>query len=228
LEKGIFYGVSVGPGDPELITLKAINAVRGCEVIAAPKTRGGDEIALDILSAATPLDGKEILRIDFAMTRDPEKLRSSHEQAAAQITEKLAAGKNVAMPNLGDVSVFSTYCYIADLVREKGYEAVAIPGVTSFCASAAKLGVSLTTMNEPLHIIPAGGFPLEEALSLPGRKVLMKAGRSLAQVKEALRERGLYDRASLVENCGLPGEKVCPSLDDAGGDTGYFATIIVK
>ena len=98
----------------------------------------------------------------------------------------------------------------------------------SFCAVAARLGISLTTMNAPLHIIPAGGGNLEEALELPGTKVLMKSGRTLPKVAEALQEKGLLDKAAMVQDCGLPTEAVCTDLSNLPEKTGYFATIIVK
>ena len=144
------------------------------------------------------------------------------------ITEQLAAGLDVALLTLGDVSVYSSFCYVMDLVRAAGYETVMIPGVPSFCASAAALGRSLTEMNEPLHILPAGGrLSLPEALALPGTKVLMKAGRQLPQVVAELEQRGLADTSALVMNCGLPDQQLCPTLHEYQGQTGYFATLLV-
>ena len=141
---------------------------------------------------------------------------------------KLAAGLDVALLTLGDVSVYSSFCYVMDLVRAAGYETVMIPGVPSFCASAAALGRSLTEMNEPLHILPAGGrLSLPEALALPGTKVLMKAGRQLPQVVAELEQRGLADTSALVMNCGLPDQQLCPTLHEYQGQTGYFATLLV-
>ena len=87
---------------------------------------------------------------------------------------------------------------------EQGYRAEVVAGVPSFCAVAALLQQSLTEMSHPLHIIPAGHGSLEENLALPGTKVLMKTGKALPQVREALRRPGLYEKASLVQNCGLP------------------------
>ena len=115
-----------------------------------------------------------------------------------------------------------------EILRGEGYETVMIPGVPSFCAVAARLGVSLTEMNSPLHIVPAGGGPLEETLELPGTKVLMKSGRRIPQVLEALEAHGLTEKSALVRDCGLPTEEVCEDLRHPPEGTGYFATIIVK
>ena len=201
-KQGILYGVGVGPGDPELLTLKAVRVLKACPVVAAPRTREGRTLALDIARGAMDLTGKVLLFLDFAMSRSER--------------------------TLGDVSVYSSFCYVMDLVRAAGYETVMIPGVPSFCASAAALGRSLTEMNEPLHILPAGGhLSLPEALALPGTKVLMKAGRQLPQAVAELERQGLAGTSALVMNCGLPDQQLCPTLHEYQGQTGYFATLLV-
>lgn len=224
---GVLYGVSVGPGDPELMTLKAVRCLEKCPVIAAPQTAGGRMLALDIARGAVGLDGKTILPLRFAMSRDPEMLRASHEEAARAVKEYLDAGQDVAMLNLGDVSVYATFGYLQEILEAEGYKTVRIPGVPSFCAAAARLGRSLTEMDLPVHIVPAGGFPLEEALDLPGTKVLMKSGRALPQVLEALESRGLLESSAMVQNCGLPGEQAAESLKDAPQSGSYFTTLLV-
>lgn len=224
---GVLYGVSVGPGDPELMTLKAVRCLEKCPVIAAPQTAGGRMLALDIARGAVGLDGKTILPLRFAMSRDPEVLRASHEEAARAVKEYLDAGQDVAMLNLGDVSVYATFGYLQEILEAEGYKSVRIPGVPSFCAAAARLGRSLTEMDLPVHIVPAGGFPLEEALDLPGTKVLMKSGRALPQVLEALESRGLLESSAMVQNCGLPGEQAAESLKDAPQSGSYFTTLLV-
>lgn len=224
---GVLYGVSAGPGDPELMTLKAVRCLGKCPVIAAPQTAGGRMLALDIARGAVGLDGKTILPLRFAMSRDPEMLRASHEEAALAVKEHLDAGQDVAMLNLGDVSVYATFGYLQEILEAEGYKTVRIPGVPSFCAAAARLGRSLTEMDLPVHIVPAGGFPLEEALDLPGTKVLMKSGRALPQVLEALESRGLLESSAMVQNCGLPGEQAAESLKDAPQSGSYFTTLLV-
>ena len=228
MKKGVLYGVSVGPGDPELLTVKAVRVLEHCPVIAAPRTKSGGTLALDIARRAVSLVGKTILPLYFPMGRDKEEWRESHRRAAAEIRAYLDEGRDVAMPNLGDVAIYSTFGYLMEMLREDGYEAVMVPGVPSFCAAAARLGVSLASGDAPLHIIPVSGGNLEPALDWPGAKVLMKAGGSLPQVAEALKESGQLERAALVEDCGLPTERICPDLTENMEKTGYFATVIVK
>ena len=228
VKKGTFYAVGVGPGDPELITQKAVRILTHCGVIAAPVTAGGQMLAWDIAAQAVDLSGKQRLALRFSMSREESVRRRAHLAAADAGEEYLARGADVAMLNLGDVSLYATASYLAELLRERGYETVMIPGVPSFCAVAARLGVSLTQGDGAVHILPGGSA--EEALSWPGTKILMKSGRELPEVLALLRERSLLDRSRLVKNCGLPGEEVWDDLSRTApeSDAGYFATLIVK
>lgn len=226
VKTGVFYGVGVGPGDPELLTLKALHVLERCPVIAAPQTKSGEMLALEIVKQAMSLEGKTILPLFFTMERDKAKQHAAHERAAEAIETHLAAGRDVAMLNLGDVSIYATYGYLKELLDARGYESVMIPGVPSFCAAAARLGTSLTRGETPLHIVPVTGA-LDELLEAPGTRVLMKAGRRLPQVVEALRKRGLLERSALVQDCGLPTEVVCTDLEQVES-AGYFTTVVVK
>lgn len=229
VKKGTLYGVSVGPGDPELMTLKAVRCIEQCPVLAAPQTAAGRMLALDIAKGAVDVSGKIILPLHFAMSRDSEVLKASHAAAADAVRAHLDAGRDVALLNLGDVSIYATYGYLEEILTAQGYAAVRIAGVPSFCAAAARLGQSLTGgMEQPLTIAP--GRHAEQVLAAPGAKVLMKTGRRLPKTLDALRERGLLANSAMVCNCGLPDEAVFPALTDydPAQDAGYFATILVK
>ena len=223
--QGILYGVGVGPGDPELLTIKALRTLERCPVIAAPQTKSGEMLALDIVRQAAPLEDKTILPLFFTMARDKSRQHSAHEAAADAVAQHLQAGRDVAMLNLGDVSIYATFGYIMDILRRRGYAVVMIPGVPSFCAAAARLGITLVRGETPLHIAQATG-PIEPMLALPGAKVLMKAGRRLPEVRAALEQTEEF--GALVENCGLPGETIYSDLRQAPESVGYFATAIVK
>ena len=225
---GTFYGVSVGPGDPELLTAKALHILAACPVIAAPRTAGGEQLALSIARQAVDLTGKELLPLAFSMDRDEAVRKAAWQKAAGQVRAFLDRGRDVAMVVLGDVSIYATYCSLMELLQAEGYATEMIPGVTSFSAIAARLGMSLTTMEEPLHILPASQADQWEGLSLPGTKILMKSGRNLGPLMEELSRRDLLDKAALVANCGLPGEVVCRDLRKFSAPTGYYTTVIVK
>ena len=229
MKKGVFYGVGVGPGDPELMTLKAIHLLERCPVIAAPRTKSGEMLALDIASGAVDLGEKTIVPLYFSMERDKVVQHAAHLAAAEAVRAHLDAGQDVAMLNLGDVSIYATYSYLMEILKEQGYETVMVPGVPSFCAVAARLGVSLTEMNGPLHIAP-GSMALDEVLDQPGTKVLMKSGRQMPAVLDALAARDALGKSMLVQNCGLPEEMVYADLSRSWpeGKHGYFSTVIVK
>lgn len=228
MEKGTLYGVSIGPGDPELITVKSMNIISRCKYIATPHTGTGDSLALSIVSQAIDLSDKEIMKLEFPMTKDKDILTKSHNEAAESIAKVLDEGEDVAMLNLGDVTIYSTFAYTMDKLLERDYDVEVIPGVTSFCASASQLKIGLTTMNEPLHIIPATGIDIKEALQMSGSKVFMKIGRSMPKLIDALNELGIKDNVYAVENCGLENEKIYHSLDEFDGDMGYFTIVVVK
>ena len=126
---------------------------------------------------------------------------------------------------LGDPSVYSTYLYIHKKVQAAGYETEIISGITSFCAAAARLNIGLVEKAQQLHVIPAS-YQIEEALKLPGTKVLMKAGKKIEQVKEVLQQQDA--QVVMIENCGMPGEKVYYGADAIPEDAGYYSLIIVK
>ena len=224
-KQGVFYAVSVGPGDPELLTRQACRVLEVCDVIAAPRTKAGRMLALDIAGGAVDMRGKTILPLDFTMAHDAAVREESYRTAAGAIEAELTAGRDVAMVNLGDVSVYATAYYILERIRSDGFEVVMCPGVTSFCAVAARLGRSLTRMEEPLHILP-GSMDMDSALTLEGTKVLMKSGKAIHETVDALERHGLAARAGMVADCGLETEQVYTDLRQLPEEISYFATIV--
>lgn len=224
MEKGILYGVGVGPGDPELMTLKALKTALGADVIAVPHKEPKKCTAFNIaLGAAPELAEKPILPVDMPMTKDQEKLEWAYASGAQALMAQLDMGKTVCFLTLGDPTVYSTYLYLHKAVAAARYRAVIVPGVPSFCAAAAELGISLCENGQQLHIIP-GTYTPTEALHLPGVKVMMK--NNLPETLSALRERNV--KAAMVENCGMENQRVYPTLEQIPEDAGYFSLLIVK
>ena len=222
--KGILYGVGVGPGDPQLLTLKAISIIEKCKVIAVPTTGKQNNIALKIISEY--VEGKEILECFMPMTYDEKELAKYHQEASEKICKMLEQEIDVCFVTLGDPSIYATYSYLHNIVSAEGYTTELVPGVPSFCAAAAALNISLCENNTPLHIIPSSYSG--EALDLDGTKVLMKAGKNIHTVIDKIQEKGLLSDSMMVEKCGMNGEKIYSNLHDAKGETSYFSTIIVK
>ena len=226
--KGKLYCVGIGPGDPELLTLKAVRLLNECDVIAMPKGDTDTMTAKDIIRQVVDIDQKEQLYIYMPMTKDKEMMDKAHEEATNAVTELLDAGKNVVFITLGCPTVYATCIYVHKLVLAAGYESELVAGVTSFCAVAAKLNVSLCERSEPLIILPGSYKESMKFLDGPGNKVLMKSASEIKKVRDELEERGLLNNAAMVERCGLPGEKVYQNLKDIDEKSIYFSIILVK
>ena len=223
---GKLYGVGVGPGDPELLTIKAVKIINEADVIAVPGEQKESSVAYKIAKhAVSEIDRKEIISIYMPMTKDAKLLEESHNKGADLIISYLKEGKNVAFLTLGDPTIYSTYIYLHKLICEKGYETEIISGIPSFCAVAAKLNKGLVEKKEQLHVIPSS-YDIKDAMKLPGTKVLMKAGKKLNMVLEHLKE--LDCNGSMVENCGMDNERVYENLDEIKDGAGYYSLIIVK
>ena len=243
--KGILYGIGTGPGDPELMTIKAVRVIKECDVIALPvsntqftepvlETAKQEKneallsgcIAFQIAFPNVPeMKEKAILFLPMPMCKDKEKLKQIHDLSANVIKELLEEGKKVGFLTLGDPSVYSTYLYVHNRIVKSGLRAEILSGITSFCASAARLNMGLVENKEQLHVIPAS-YGIEEALKLPGTKVLMKAGKKMPQVKEAVRKSG--QNMMMVENCGMETEQVYTSIDQVPDASSYYSLIVVK
>lgn len=261
--KGIFYGVGVGPGDPRLMTILAVETIRSCPVVAVPLHGSERGVAYQIARGMIDdLDTKECVGFRVPMSKDQNVLTEAYQRAAADIIEKLRAGKDVACLTLGDPTIYSSCIYLHRIVQASGFHTEIISGVPSFCAVSAKLGDSLVDRDEQLHVIPSSyGLhrPLQQeqdarseheknpdavdtamhgksanestatlsaALNLPGTKVLMKTGAQIAAVKELLWQENCSCR--MVENCGMPDEKIYECLEDIPEKTGYYSVIVVK
>jgi precorrin-2/cobalt-factor-2 C20-methyltransferase len=228
---GILYGIGVGPGDPELLTLKAKRTIESVAWLAVPKAaEEGDSLALSIVRQWLPA-GQSRIELVFPMTRDQLALRSHRENAAGLIMEKLAQGADVGFITLGDPTLYSTYMYIHRLVAEAGFDARIIPGVPAMCAASARAGISLADGDENLAILSSAQNrdQLEKVISAFDNIVLMKLSRNYPLIRSVLAESGLLEKAVTVSRCGLEGQSVT-----AGSETkllekpDYFTTLLIK
>ncbi len=224
--RGILYGVGVGPGDPELMTLKAVRILKEADVVGAPAADAQQSAAFRIAVQSVPeIREKELLSIPMPMVSDREVLRAAHRAGADRIEALLRSGKSVALVILGDPSVYSTFAYLESLVREDGYPTRFVSGVPSFCAAACALGIPLTKGEEALHIIPAAGeLPPSEVLQEENRRgtlVFMKCGRRIRELEK-------LPRLSLAENCGMENERLYREGEQLPEQAGYFSLIIAR
>lgn len=224
--QGKIYGIGVGPGDPELMTLKAVRLIREADVIAFPGKEKESCTAYQIALGAVPeIEKKESIPVVFPMTKDEAVLKENHEAAVKSLSAIMDQGRTIAFLTLGDVTVYSTYGYVHQKLLDLGYESVLVNGIPSFCAAAAKLGISLGEKAEAIHILP-GSYPVKSGLMLPGTKILMKSGKKIGNVKQELLERKIP--TWMVENCGMDGERLVRSAEEIPEAAGYYSLIIAK
>jgi len=224
--KGIAYGVGVGPGDPELMTLKACRLIRENRVIAVPGKEPKEAVAYKIAVQAVPeLADKELVAIEMPMVMNREKQLEAHRAGARQIAEYLDQSENVVYLTLGDSTVYCTFTYLQTILEAEGYRTELVNGIPSFCAAAARLNIPLMEWNEQLHVIPAA-HKTDVKLDQPGQYVLMKSASHMKEIKERLKESGRS--VQVVENCSMPDEKIYRSVDEIPDDAGYFSLIIAK
>lgn len=226
MKKGKLFGVGVGPGDPELITLKAYRIINENKYIAIPGKIKNETIAYQIIEQIiNNPEEKEIVSCYVEMTKDKAILSKNYDVAAKIITDILDRGENVVYLTLGDPTIYSTYMYVHQRVEKAGYEVEIVNGVPSFCAAASRLGISLCERSEELHVIPSS-YDLEDNLSLPGTKILMKAASKLPDIKNKVRE--LDNQAYMVENGCMESEKIYKNVEEFDDKAGYLSLIIVK
>lgn len=227
--RGTLYGVGLGPGDPELMTVKAIKVIEECAVVAIPLSTNEGKVALDIAKQMVPSIGnKTLLELSMPMTRDKVLLEESHQKAAERIIAVLDKGQSVAFLTIGDPSIYSTYSYVHDIVKAKNYPIEMIAGVPSFCAVAARLKISLGRGAESIHILPASYQGIDDGLNFSGTKILMKAGKSISALKTKLSANQQLDKAMMVVRCGMDDERVYRDFSKVDENSNYLSTIILK
>lgn len=239
-KQGRLYLVGVGPGDPELMTCKAVRILRDCAVWIAPKaSETGSSSAVAIAAGQVELNGREVLELHFpmikvrlGMAREPELLRG-WRQAAAAVLSHLRQGRDVAFPTLGDPSFYSTAFYLLATLQEMAndLEVTVVPGVPAMAACAADVCLPLGLGDDLISVVPAAfdDARLRSVLAGFDTIILMKVHRSLDRIVALLEELGLLDRSVLIERCGLDGQRIYRDARQAlGRDLHYFSTLLVR
>lgn len=229
--KGIFYGIGVGPGDPELLTMRAINVLKEVDVIIAPKTeKKEDSVALEIARPYLKAE-VEVVKQVFPMVVNFEQSPEAWQQNKAEILALLEQGKKVAFLTLGDPMFYSTYIYVFRLLENEGYPIETVPGITAFCAIGSKLGYPLVEGNDILSIIPAtaDAEKIRSVMAVTDNVVLMKVYKNFPEIVDLLTENKLTDRAVMLSRCGLPDEEVIRDLEaEKEKKVNYLSTILAR
>ncbi|MNC26577.1 Cobalt-precorrin-2 C(20)-methyltransferase [compost metagenome] len=229
---GTLYGVGVGPGDPELITLKACRLLRECPVIAYPATKkGGKSYAHEIVEMHVDADHKIMLGLVFPMTRDPELLASGWNRTVELCWNELKQGRDVAFVTEGDPNLYSTFIHLARLMQElhPGVPVVSIPGISSVLGAAAALGQPLADGDQQVGIIPAteDREALKEALLHHDTVVFLKVAKVLDLLLDVLDELGLGGKASVVTKVTSPYETVWRDARELRGQELEYLSLMV-
>lgn len=234
MNSGTLYGIGIGPGDPELITLKGTRLISACRNLFVPKARTASESVA--LAIARPLVGPDarIEELVFPMTADREELAEKWDAAAARIAEVLTAGDDACFLTLGDPLLYSTYIYLLRALRSRlpDLKAVTIPGITAFGAAAALAEFPVGEGREPVTIVPAADdlTDVRRALTQGGTVVLMKIGKRLRELLDLLDGEGFLERSVFVSHVGMEAERIetdLRRLKAEGPEAGYLSIILV-
>ena len=228
-EKGKLYGIGVGPGDTELLTLKAARILESVPVVFSPKSsKEKDSIALSIVKPILEKrdDYKRLMVVApiFPMIEDKSELEKIWDSAAEMIAQYLDSGRDVAFVTLGDTSIFSTYSYVQKRLIGK-YEIETIPGITSFTACAAARNKALVEQNQILTVVPKIDDRLEEVLEYSDSIVLMKASRNTNDLEKSIEEKEREKEIYSVQNCTRENEKI---IEGFSHEKPYLTTTIIK
>ena len=225
-EAGRLYGLGIGPGDPELLTLKAYRILRSVPVIAYPTMENGK-----VLARAIVADFLRPEQIEVPMPLPFSPVRSSqpaYDVAAEKLAEHLSAGRDVAVLCEGEPFLYGSFMYLFNRLSSKFHTEV-VPGISSTMASASALGVPLTYRNDVLSIMPATleADILRDRLAVADAAVIIKLGRHFSKVRDVLSELGLLSRSLYIERATMPNQRIVPITDIDAADVPYWALIMI-
>ncbi len=231
---GTLYGIGVGPGDPELLTVKAFRILRESPVIAYPKKRmGSKSYAHQIMEMYVKPEEKELLGLVFPMTRDKDVLEREWNNTAAIVWEHLREGKDVAFVTEGDPMFYSTFIHMMRVMNEQHpeVEVKSIPGVSSFLGAASRLGIPLADGDEQIGIIPAteDREAMRQALLSHDCVIFLKVAKVLDMIIDLLHELDLAHKASVVTKVTSSEELIWRDVRELkGADPGYLTLMVVR
>ncbi|EAR49584.1 precorrin 2 methylase [Oceanicola granulosus HTCC2516] len=223
---GTLHGVGLGPGAPDLITLRAARLIEAARVVAYPALAGAPSFARAI-AADLIAPGATEIAISLPMSTDRAPAQAAYDAGAADIAAHLEAGRDVVCLCEGDPFFYGSFMYLHARLADR-FPVEIVPGVTSLTACAARAGRPLAARNERLAVLPA---PLDDAtlrarIAQSESVALMKVGRHLPRVRRLLAEMGLAGRATYVARASLPDEVVLP-LEEAPDTAPYFSMILI-
>ena len=233
MKNGTLYGIGVGPGDPELITLKAINILRRVAVVfAAASTKNSHSLAEKIVSPHLK-EGVPVVPLGFPMTRDKKMLAGAWRENARKVVETLKKEEDAAFITLGDPMIYSTFGYIMRTIKETDPDIPIeiVPGITSYQAGAAAAGQSLVEAEESYAVISGalGSQKLKDIIDHTDSVVMLKVYHNYREILDTLNQLDLTAGSVLISRCGLDGEKILTDVKKLRDtDPPYLSLLIIK
>jgi len=227
MKKGKFYGIGVGVGDPENITVKATKKLHEVDVIVLPEAKSGEgSTAFNIVKEYVKA-GVEQMFLEFPMIKDVEARKVFRKNNADKISAELEKGKNVAFLTIGDPMTYSTYTYVLEHIADD-VEVETVAGITSFNSIAARLNVPLMIGDEDLKVVSVNRkTDIYKEIENNDNLVLMKISRNFEKIKKAIIETGNKENAVIVSDCGKDNEVVYWDIEKVE-EVPYFSTMILK
>ncbi|MBG9694276.1 precorrin-2 C20-methyltransferase [Lysinibacillus sphaericus] len=230
---GVLYGLGVGPGDPELITVKAFRVIQESPVIAYPKKlRGSKSYAQRIVDVYINPEEKDMLGLVFPMTKDEAVLEREWTKSVELVYEKLQEGKDVAFVTEGDPLLYSTFIHMMKLMQDMhpDVEIRTVPGISSFNGSASRLGIALADGDDRVAIIPAHDdyAAMREAIESHDAVVFIKVAKVIDLMLQVLRDLDLLDQASVVTKVTSDEEVIWDVRELDGVDLEYLTLMVVR
>ena len=226
---GTLLGIGVGPGDPELLTLKAVRLMNVCDVLAWPAPESGQGLTHQIVEPHLKAGDQEHLPLRLPISSDPFPAQQAYDEAAEILSTRLSAGKSVGVLCEGDPMFYGSFSYLFARLSHNFVTEV-IPGVSSPMACASASGWMLASKNEPFTVLP-GPMDLEalrKKLETAGSYALMKVGRHFKKIQNLLEEMQLSEEASYVEHASLPSQRVLKLQQVDPQNVPYFSMILVR
>lgn len=230
-KSGILYGIGVGPGDPELVTVKAARILGQVDLVAVPVSVKDKESLAKKIAAPYIRPGCPVLEVAFPMTLEQQKLEEAWQDARKKIKQKLDSGQSVAFLTLGDPLLYSTFIYLYQQFAEAGYRIKTVPGISAFGAAASAAGVPLVIGSEKMAIIPGDVLinSNPEDFEAFETVAIFKVSRVYDRLVHFLAAAGRLKDSVLVISCGLPEEQVVTELQSmVGKKIPYFSLIIAR
>ncbi len=232
---GRLYGIGLGPGDPELMSLKAVRLLRGVDVVAYPTAKAGTGVSLGII-AAHLLEAQELFPLVYPVTAGPgadapdyrDRINAFYDETSAAIAKFLDAGRDVAIPCVGDPFFYGSFMYWYGRLSGR-FETIVVPGISSILAGSIAARKPLCFRSQTLTVIP-GTLPQEEIirrLECADAAVIIKLGRTFARVRGALERTGMLARAIYVERASMETQKVLPAAEVETGASPYFSMVVI-